>query len=316
MTTASVEKRHRVDVIINARSGVPGKEAISEQVVAALAAHGVSAHVELVHSFDQLAAASARARAGDAEMVVAGGGDGTIAHIAERLLDVPKTLGVLPLGTFNYFAQRIGVPLDVDGAIDVLATGHPGQVSVGEVNGRVFLNNSGIGLYPSLLKKREQAYVHIGRSQMAAYLSAAVAMLQPPSLLNLGLVADGVELSRRTPLMFVGANPEQLTDYGIPGSECLDAGRLAVYITKPLPTSRLWRLAARAMVRGLYGSDELELVCARELVVTLRRSRVRVAMDGEITRLKLPLRYRWRVDALRVQLPAAPRSDSDGASTQ
>jgi diacylglycerol kinase family enzyme len=310
MNAAGASPHHRVAVIINARSGLPGKEQVAEQLVDALATHGVSAHVELVHTFAELAAATTRARDSDAEMVVAGGGDGTIAHIAEQLLDAPQTLGVLPLGTFNYFAQRIGVPLDLEGAIGVLATGRPGQVSVGEVNGRVFLNNSGIGLYPGLLKKREQAYLHIGRSQMAAYLSAAVVLLQPPSLLNLGLVADGVPLSRRTPLLFVGANPEQLAAYGIPGSECLDAGRLAVYITKPLSTSRLWRLAARAMFRGLYGADELELVCARELVVTLRRSRVRVAMDGEITRLKLPLRYRWRVDALRVQLPVPTRSDS------
>ena len=310
MTATGASERRRVDIIINARSGLPGKEQVSDQLIEALATHGVSARVELVHTFDELAAASARARDGDAEMVVAGGGDGTIAHVAERLLDAPKTLGVVPLGTFNYFAQRIGVPLDLEGAIDVLVTGRPGRVSVGEVNGRVFLNNSGIGLYPGLLKKREQTYLHIGRSQMAAYLSAALVLIQPPSLLNLRLVADGEPLARRTPLLFVGANPEQLAAYGISGSECLDAGRLAVYITRPLPMSRLLRLAARAMFRGLYGSTDLEVICARELVVTLRRSRVRVAMDGEIARLKLPLRYRWRVDALRVQLPAPTSSDS------
>jgi diacylglycerol kinase family enzyme len=213
---------------------------------------------------------------------------------------------VLPLGTFNYFAQRIGVPLDLDAALDLIATATTvTAMSVGEVNGRVFLNNSSIGLYPEVLKQREATYRTIGRSQAAAYLSVAFVLIQPPAFLNLQLTADGQPISRRTPLLFVGVNPLQMAEFGIPGYECLENSRLAMYLTRPMNAVGMARLALRGFFRGLHGASELEVLCARDVTVTLRRKRVRVAMDGEVARLHSPLRYRLRVDALRVITAAA-----------
>ena len=293
----------RVHIILNARSGIPGKEAAGERAIEYLSSRGVDVRVEVVRTPEDLPATAAAAAAGDADVVVAGGGDGTIATVAAALLDTPKALGVLPLGTFNYFARRFDVPLELDGALEVIATGDERPVSVGEVNGRVFLNNSSIGLYPAVLKQRESTYERVGRSQAAAYLSVAFVLVQPPAFLNLQLTADGQPLSRRTPLLFVGVNGHQMETFGIPGGECLDSDRMALYITRPLNAARLWGLALRGFFRGLHGAGELEVVCARELQVTLRRRRVRVAMDGEVARLRTPLRYRMRVDALRVLVP-------------
>jgi diacylglycerol kinase family enzyme len=269
--------------------------------------------VELVRTPEAIPEAAARAAAGDADVVVAGGGDGTIATVAGALLDSPKLLGVLPLGTFNYFAQRIGVPLELDGAIDLLAAGIPQTMSVGEVNGRVFLNNSSIGLYPAMLKQRESTYRRVGRSQAAAYLSVAFVLMQPPGFLDLQVSADGLPLVRQTPLLFIGINPHQMATFGIPGYECLGDGRLAAYITRPIRAGQMWRLALRGFFRGLYGAPELEVVCARELAVTLRRKRVRVALDGEIVRLRGPLRYRLRQNALTVLTGTTMgQGDADG----
>jgi diacylglycerol kinase family enzyme len=304
----------RVDVIINVRSGTPGKEAAADRVSEYLSSRGIAARVELIRAPEDLPAAVTRAAAGDAEIIVAGGGDGTIATVAAGVLDTPKILGVLPLGTFNYFAQRIHVPLDLDAALEVIATATtPKTMSVGEVNGRVFLNNSSIGLYPAVLKQRETTYRRIGRSQAAAYLSVAFVLIQPPGFLKLQLTADGTPLVRRTPLLFVGVNPHQMASFGIAGYECLDNGRLAMYITRPLSAPRLWRLALRGFFRGLYGASELEVLCAREVQVTLRRKRVRVAMDGEVARLHSPLRYRLRVNALRVLTGAEGETPRDMA---
>jgi diacylglycerol kinase family enzyme len=299
---AMVHEARRIDVIINLRSGAPGNEALADRIAGRLSSRGASAHVELIRRPDDLSAAVERVAAGDAGIVVAGGGDGTITAAATGLLDTGKSLGVLPLGTFNYFAQRIGVPLDLDGALDViLAAKRPKTLSVGEVNGRVFLNSSSIGLYPAVLAQRERTYRRIGRrSQAAAYLATPLALIQPPGLLDLRLTADGTPIARRTPLLFVGVNPHQLASFGIAGHECVEAGRLATYITRPLGPSRLGRLALRAFFRGLHGTGEIEVICARELYVTLRRKRVRVALDGEIARLHTPLRYRLRANALRV----------------
>lgn len=296
-----VQAARRIDIIINVRSGTPGNEALADRITERLSSSGVSARVELIRRPDDLPAAIERVAAGDAGIVVAGGGDGTITAAATGLLDTGKSLGVLPLGTFNYFAQRIGVPLDLDGALDVIiAAKQPKTFTVGEVNGRVFLNSSSIGLYPAVLAQRERTYRRIGRSQAAAYLATPLALIQPPGLLDLRLTADGTPIARRTSLLFVGVNPHQLASFGIAGYECVEAGRLATYITRPLSPSRLWRLALRALVRGLHGTGEIEVICARELYVTLRRKRVRVALDGEIARLHTPLRYRLRANALRV----------------
>ena len=261
--------------------------------------------MDVVRTHTELVDAAARAAGGPSDVVVAAGGDGTIATVASGLLDTGKLMAVLPLGTFNYFAQRVGVPLELDGALDVIATGVPVPIPVGDVNGRVFLNNASIGLYPAVLRQRETAYQLVGRSQAAAYLSVAFALVQPPSLLNLQIAADDTPLKRRTPLLFVGVNRSQLATFGIPGGECLDGGALAVYITRPLGAVRLWGLALRGFLRGLHGAGELEVVCARQLQVTMRRRRVRVAMDGEVAKLRTPLRYRLRAGALRVLAPAA-----------
>jgi diacylglycerol kinase family enzyme len=304
----------RVHVIINARSGTPGKETASDRVAEYLASRGIAARVDLVRTAEELAAATARAAESDANIVVAGGGDGTIAGVASAVVDTSKVLGVLPLGTFNYFAQRVGVPLDLDAALEVIAASPITKtMSVGEVNGRLFLNNSSIGLYPAVLKQRETTYRRIGRSQAAAYLSVAFVLIQPPGFLSLQLTADGTPLARRTPLLFVGVNPHQMATFGIPGYDCLERGQLAMYITRPLSAGQLGRLALRGFFRGLHGANELEVLCAREVSVTLRRKRVRVAMDGEVARLQSPLRYRLRANALPV-LTAAPNGQSGNQS--
>ena len=293
----------RFDIIINARSGTPGKEAIAAQVTARLSALGHEARLTLARTGSDLTRAVAAASGGDADAIVAGGGDGTIAGVAAAVLDAPKALGVLPLGTFNFFARRMGVPMDIDAAIDVLATGVPSPVTVGEVNGRVFLNNSSIGMYPAVLQRRENTYRQVGRSRAAAYLSVALVLVRSPRYLHLQLSADGAPLVRRTPLLFVAANDYQIDAFDMPGAECVADGKFAAYVTRPLASIELWRLALRGFFRGLYGAGELELVCARELHVTLRGKRVRVALDGEIAKLRAPLRYRMRQDALRVLVP-------------
>ena len=289
----------RAHVIVNARSGTITSDA-SERIERHLAGAGWHARIDVARTAPQLIRAADAAASGDADVIVAAGGDGTIATCAAAAVDTGRRFGVLPLGTFNYFAQRLGIPTGLDEALVVLTTGTPRPIGVGDVNGRIFLNNSGIGLYPAVLRQREQTYRRVGRSQIAAYASAALALMKPRALLNLQMRVDGEPLSRRTPLLFVGANPAQLAAFDIPGEPCLASGRLVVYITQPLSPVRLLTLAVRTFIRGLHGAGELEVVCGREVVVTLRRARVRIALDGEIVRLQAPLRYRFREAALQV----------------
>ena len=302
-------------VILNQRSGSSGQDdGVAPRVIDRLRASGFDASVLVVRSGAELHDAVRVAAEGDAELIVAGGGDGTICSVASALTGTGKVLGVLPLGTFNFFARRLNIPLELEPALEVLVSGKDASLHVGEVNGHVFLNNASIGLYPAVLQHRESTYRQLGRSRPAAYLSTALVLLQPPAFLNLRLTADGVPLSRRTPLLFVGANAAQLETFAIPGAGCIDRGRLAAYITRPLGALGLSRLAVRAFFRGLYGAQELEVVCAHELHVEMRPRRIRVAIDGEIRVLATPLTFRWRSQPLRVICGAPPELPSESGT--
>lgn len=295
--------RRRIDVILNSGAGTLDKQALAESITRTLTERGADPRVYVVHGAELRATAEASAT-GDAAVVAAGGGDGTILTVARHLVGTGKALGVLPLGTFNYFARNLQVPLDLEPALQMLADGQCRQVDVGEVNGSLFLNNASIGLYPTVLAERERTYRRFWRSQFIAYVSVATVLLRSPSFLNLTLTADGQLMSRRTPLLFVGTNAHQMESFAIAGRECLDSGRLTFHVTRPMGAWALMRLALRALVRGLHGAHEFETLCAQDILVGMRRPRVRVAMDGELHLMDTPLRITLRRAALRVVGPA------------
>ena len=300
-----------VEVILNGQSGTLDKHALAGTIQSFLAERGLMPRVHVAASGNDVPRLARAAASSDADIVVAGGGDGTSATVAEQIAGTGKVFGVLPLGTFNYFAKDLGIPLELDGALDVLANGVSASIDVGEVNGYLFLNNSSVGLYPAVLAQRETTYRRFGRSQLAAYLSVLLVLVEPPRFLNLTINVDGHLLARRTPLLFIGTNALQMESFGIAARECLAGGKLTLYVTHPLGAAGLLRLAVRAFVRGLRGAREFEAICAEEILLGMRRRQVRVAMDGEVRVLETPLRYRIQRGALRVLVPAVqPKHDS------
>ncbi len=300
-----------VEIILNSQSGTRDKHGLAGTIESFFAERGFMPRVHVTTNGSEVPLLAQQAASGDADIVVAGGGDGTIATIAEYVSGSGKAFGILPLGTFNYFAKNLGIPLELDAALDVLARGALASIDVCEVNGHLFLNNSSIGLYPTVLAQRESTYRRFGRSQLAAYLSVLLVLLRPPGFLNLRISADGHLLARRTPLLFIGSNAFQMDSFGIVGRDCFDSRKMTLYLTRPLDATGLIRLAVRAFLRGLRGAREFEAICAEEILVEMRRRHVRVAMDGEVRVLETPLRYRLRRGALCVTVPAArPKPDA------
>jgi len=78
--------------------------------------------------------------------------------VAEAVLQAGKTLGVLPLGTFNYFARNLGIPLDLEAAALVILEGFPVRAPVFDLDGRFVLTNVSIGIHPAVLLKRRRLY--------------------------------------------------------------------------------------------------------------------------------------------------------------
>lgn len=84
------------------------------------------------------------------DLVILGGGDGTISGLVDLLVGHDVVLGVLPLGTANSFARTLGLPLDIDGAIDVLASGVPKRIDLGMIDQDYFANCAAMGLSPQI----------------------------------------------------------------------------------------------------------------------------------------------------------------------
>jgi diacylglycerol kinase family enzyme len=296
-----------VEVVINAGSGARNwqeKVAFCQHLQQIYQAAGIEAHIHLARSGREVVELARRAAHSEARAVVAGGGDGTINAVAAQLVGTDKVLGVLPLGTFNFFARRLNIPLDLEAAARNLVEGQLVAADVGEINGLLFLNNASLGLYPRILRQREQEYRRWGRSQLIAYLSVLRTLLRPLRPLTLQLkTAAGQSVARHTPLVFVCSNAYQLQEFNLPGSDCTAAGKLAFYITRPVSRWGMLRMALLTYLQRLKGERDLEVLCLEEAAIHSRRRRLNLAIDGEIHQVHTPLHVRFRRGALRVIAP-------------
>jgi len=245
-----------------------------------------------------------KARADRAPLVVAGGGDGTINAVASVLVGGTTPLGVLPLGTLNHFAKDLKIPLELDDAVANVVHGVTRQVDAGEVNGRIFLNNSSLGIYPDIVRDREQQQRHLGRSKWHAFGRALFAVLRRFPFMNVRLKINGDEHLRRTPFVFIGNN-EYLQGLTLGGREKLDGGKLCLYVAQKPTRLGLVRYALHALAGKLSEARDFDVLSAPELVIETRHKRLRVATDGEVTLMTPPLCYRSRAASLSVIAPAA-----------
>ena len=186
----------------------------------------------------------------------------------------------------------------------MIAAGHSRAIDVAEVNGRVFVNNSSVGLYPDMVRLREAQQERTGRSKRLAMLSASLASLRSFRRHRLWISAPGLEAPMRTPMLFVGNNRYQVNLLALGRRERLDEGELCLYAIRARSRAHLlW-----AGIRGIFGKldQQRDFVTA---YVTRRRSRrtapaLTLSADGETIRMETPLRYRIRPKALLLIVPA------------
>ena len=263
---------------------------------------GCEVRFELPPDSAQIEAMAREAVENGARLVIAGGGDGTMNAVANVLAGTETALGVLPLGTLNHFAKDLGIPLNLEAAVATALAGQMRRVDVGEVNGRVFVNNSSIGLYPQIVRERD-ALQEDGRSKWTAFAEALVDVLRRSSAIRARLWTPDRSFSTRTELVFVGNNEYQLAMPRIAGRLRLDGGMLWVW---NVPRTGRFR-AVWAAFRGLFAATRPVTpfaFCTDELRISVRRQSVDVAVDGEVVRMHTPLLYRSRPRALRVIVPA------------
>jgi diacylglycerol kinase family enzyme len=314
-------------IALNAGSGHAETEERQTIIEAVLRGAGQPFQLTIIDPPDaigQVAAQLARQAAAAGGVLVAAGGDGTINAVAQQAIRHGCAFGVLPQGTFNYFARTHGIPEDLEQAVHALLAARVQAVQVGVVNDRVFLVNASIGLYPRLLEEREADKAQFGRSRLVAAFSALKTILSPHRRLRLVLKIDG-ELQRlRTATFFVGNNRLQMEQIGIPPlSEALEDGRLAAVAPRTKGKfGMLWLLLHGALGRmgRLDQADELTTFSFKRIQVKVRtlsrRRRIKVATDGEVTLMSNPLEFHVMEEQLLLLKPTTRHSREGGNPSQ
>ncbi|MEO8669323.1 MAG: diacylglycerol kinase family protein [Bauldia sp.] len=301
-----------VVVILNKGAGknaaAEGSLPLDESLAAAFSAQGIAAEIVAPEPAGLTAAAEAalaRARRKEIDAVVAGGGDGTIRSVAAVLADSGVPLGILPLGTLNHFAKDIGIPVDVDKAIGVIAERQIRAVDLGEVNGASFVNNSSIGIYPYMVLDRERRQKLRGMGKWTAMVLAFFRVMRAFPRRRIAVRADGATESLRTPCLFVGNNEYGTHVFSLGKRECLDAGALWLYVAHPKSPAAFLSLAVRIALGRIDAARDLTVLKVRSAEIAAAASRLPVALDGEVEILSSPLKYRIRPKALAVFAPLA-----------
>lgn len=294
--------RLSIEVIVNASAGSFVESETHQLLIDEFAKQDVEAIFHFAKDGAEIERFVEAAAAGDADVIVAGGGDGTISGVAEEVYRSGKTLGVLPLGTLNNFSKDLGIPADIPGAVELIAAGNTAQIDLAAVNGRIFINNSSIGLYPRIVRKREQQQ-RLGSGKWWAAFWAALRVFRVSRFLKVKLEIDGRTFVRKTPFLFVGNNEYEMDLYNIGRRERLDKGRLSVYFLRKGGRWGVIMLLLRTLTGTVRQWRDFEAVITSSVTIQTRRRRLPVALDGEVIVLDSPLEYKILPRVLKVIVP-------------
>jgi diacylglycerol kinase family enzyme len=299
----------RLRVVLNAKAGAllrGSRESAVTAIGSAFARAGLQPRIDCPDAAG-IAAAIDAAEA-EADIVAVGGGDGTLRAAAARLANREAALGVLPLGTFNHFAKDVGIPLDLDGAVRAIAEGTVHPHDIASVNGHIFINHAGVGLYAHMLDRREKLRGARGLGKFPAMAIAIFDALRDYRTFGLRIRIAGEDRTRRSPFLFVANNAYILDAYGLESHGARE--RLALLIAHDAGRWALFRMGVKGLL-GRLGNEAYETFTFERAVIESRRERLLVALDGEVEALTPPLDFALMPGALRVVRPGGSHVGAD-----
>ena len=305
------EQLKPLSLIYNKKSGfhAANKDEVYEQLLADLSTAGFeiqSFELSECMDFDQMMQ-EVLLRHRQAEhigVVVAAGGDGTLNAVASKLMGTDIPMGILPLGTFNYVARVLNIPLDLLEAAHVIGMGKTRSVHVAQLNQHIYLNNASLGLYPLFIQKREQFNQHFGRFPLHAYTSALDVLIRNRKELKLEVEVDGQLYPVKTPLIFFGNNQLQLAEMKLRIAEAAEAGKVAGVVVAKSDKRTLFKTLWQLIKGNLDQASDVYSFAADEVIVHSKHNKLTVAVDGEIIMMKPPLKITVRKHALNIMVPA------------
>lgn len=287
-------------------------EAFSAQAQAVFARHGHQLDVQIVCGGDVKEALEKASEgsdmgsdmAGAPDIMMAGGGDGTISTAAAIAWRRRVPLAVLPAGTMNLFARSLQIPLDLAAALEALAQGTVRHVDIATCDGRPFVHQFAIGLHPRMVLLRETFSYRSRLGKIAANMRALGLLIIDPPKFPVEIEIDGVRVNKTVSGVFV-SNNSYGEDARLPYAAALDGGHLGVYIANPLPLggflSLIWDIA-----RGRWHNNQnVEVIKASDVLIRFPKlkRRAKAVIDGELVALKQGTRIEVHPGALAVLAP-------------
>ena len=288
--------------VVNAAAGALDIDAKRAVIESALAARGRQGELLFCQPADlsRVAAEAAAAAVARGTAVVAVGGDGSLNTVAQAAHAAGCAMGVIPYGTFNYFARTHGIPTDPVAAMQLLLDARPMPVQVAAINDQVFLVNASLGVYPELLQDREAYKARFGRSRWVAFVAACATLLRAQRRLRLHIEMGATLRDVQTLTLFVGNNRLQLQQFGAEPQDTVAGtpgdGSMAALMLRPIGTLSMIGL----MLHGAMGrlgeaagveNFEFKRMVVRPTLVPGRRDVV-VAFDGEVAHMRSPIDIR------------------------
>jgi diacylglycerol kinase family enzyme len=235
------------------------------------------------------------------DVLVVGGGDGTISAAAAAAAKAGKTLGILPLGTMNLFARSLAIPLDMRAAAEAITDGETIAVDIGEVNGRLFVHHVTLGLHARMILTRARLGYGSRLGKIRASCQAWWTAVRNPPSLKARIRFDERHIERRTAAILVTNNP--LGEGHIPYADDPRQGTLGLYVANSLRWQDLLSMAVRMLFGSYSANPLLDHWVAREVDIMLSTPSVHASVDGEIVALQTPLRCRLHRGGLNVLGP-------------
>ncbi|KRB15216.1 multidrug transporter [Mesorhizobium sp. Root695] len=279
--------------------------AFSERMRQALETAGHSLSIEIVAGKDVVETLDRVASRRSVDVVLAGGGDGTISAAAARLMGTKKTLAILPAGTMNLFARGLGIPQSLDAALKSFTDGEIIAVDIATANGRPFVHQFSIGMHAKMVQLRQKMEFGSRLGKIRASAKAAWATINNPPAMHVTLSIGEAEMAAR--ITGIGITNNLFGEGHLPYADNPAGGVLGVYVTVAQQRAELVKFFFN-MARGKWRDNEhVEIHQARRTVLKIHSgsSKFRAVMDGELVRLERATTIEIQPGALNVLVPAS-----------
>jgi len=244
-----------------------------------------------------------RSELNENDKVIIAGGDGTISSVLNKIISFKKTVGIIPTGTFNNFSKTLNISENIDEAVKNIFKGKIKNIDVGKVNGRIMINNSSVGIYPKMVFTREKNRVKFGLGKPTAMFISFIKTFFLFPLIKVSVESENVKDESKTSFMMVSNNRYKLNLFEIGERKTLTEGKIYLYFIKCRTRLCVVKTGLKALFNKLDQEKDFDLIPSESAEFIIKKEKVDVALDGEVYKMKPPLKYEICPGCLKIIVP-------------